>query len=125
MEIVMEIKETEYERYQKAKKQVQEIKGFYVHLACYLFVMIILIFIKINSSLIIRCHSGKYFHLLIRCCIFSIRFKHLCIFIISIWILLRLRLNCFSKFPKYHSHAEKKACHYILKNLPHLNSRKF
>jgi len=34
----MEKQETEYERYQKAKKQVQEIKGFYVHLACYLFV---------------------------------------------------------------------------------------
>lgn len=46
----MEIKETEYERYQKAKKQVQEIKGFYSHLASYILVMIVLVFINLRYS---------------------------------------------------------------------------
>ena len=46
----MEIKETEYERYQKAKKRVQEIKGFYSHLASYILVMIVLIFINLRYS---------------------------------------------------------------------------
>lgn len=50
MELIMEKLETEYERYQKAKKQVQEIKGFYVHLACYLAVMIVLIFINLRYT---------------------------------------------------------------------------
>ena len=50
MEIVMEIKETEYERYQKAKKRVQEIKGFYSHLASYILVMIVLIFVNLRYT---------------------------------------------------------------------------
>lgn len=46
----MKTEETEYARYQKAKKQVQEIKGFYIHLTCYLLVMIALIFINLKFS---------------------------------------------------------------------------
>ena len=43
-------KNTDYERYQKAKKRVQEIKGFYSHLASYILVMIVLIFINLRYS---------------------------------------------------------------------------
>lgn len=40
----------EFESYQKAKKQVQEIKGFYSHLLAYILVMIVLIYINLKYS---------------------------------------------------------------------------
>ena len=46
MGIIMETT-NEFERYQKAKKQVEEIKGFYGHLASYILVMGLLIFINL------------------------------------------------------------------------------
>ncbi len=46
----METNSNEFERYQKAKKQVQEIKGFYIHLMCYLLVMVVLIFINLKYT---------------------------------------------------------------------------
>ena len=46
---VMETKE-EYERYQKASKKVQEIKGFYSHLIAYLFVIPIIAFVNIKYT---------------------------------------------------------------------------
>lgn len=39
-----------YEKYQKALKQVQEIKGFYTHLFVYILVMIGLIYINLRFS---------------------------------------------------------------------------
>ena len=45
----METKE-EYERYQKASKKVQEIKGFYSHLIAYLFVIPIIAFVNIKYT---------------------------------------------------------------------------
>jgi 2TM domain len=50
MGIIMERNNNEYERYQKAKKQVEEIKGFYVHLSSYIAVMIVLIFINLKYT---------------------------------------------------------------------------
>ena len=41
---------SEYERYQKAKKQVNEIKGFYGHLASYVIVLVILIYINLKYT---------------------------------------------------------------------------
>jgi hypothetical protein len=43
----MENKE-EFDRYKKASKKVQEIKGFYSHLIAYLFVISIIAFVNIN-----------------------------------------------------------------------------
>lgn len=40
----------EFENYQKAAKQVQEIKGFYSHLLSYILVMLVLIGINIKFS---------------------------------------------------------------------------
>ena len=40
----------EYDRYQKARKQVEDIKGFYSHLASYILVMGLLIFINLRYS---------------------------------------------------------------------------
>lgn len=40
----------DFERYQRAKKQVEEIKGFYGHLASFVFVMAILIYINLRYS---------------------------------------------------------------------------
>lgn len=40
----------EYERYQKALKQVKEIKGFYGHLTSYVIVLSILIYINLTYS---------------------------------------------------------------------------
>ncbi len=41
---------SEYERYQKAKKQVNEIKGFYGHLTSYVIVLVILIYINLKYT---------------------------------------------------------------------------
>jgi hypothetical protein len=49
MGVIMETNH-EYERYQKAKKQVEDIKGFYGHLASYVLVMGLLIFINLRYS---------------------------------------------------------------------------
>lgn len=46
----MEKYKSEYERYEEAKKQVKEIKSFYVHLFIYLVVNIFLIFINLKYS---------------------------------------------------------------------------
>ena len=46
MEIMMETN-NDFERYQKAKKQVQELKGFYAHLLSYIVSMIVLIYINL------------------------------------------------------------------------------
>ena len=46
----MENKNNDYEKYQKAHKQVQEIKGFYGHLLSYFLVMIFLIYINLRYS---------------------------------------------------------------------------
>ncbi len=40
----------DYEKYQRAKKQVEQIKGFYSHLASYILVMAILIFINLRYT---------------------------------------------------------------------------
>ena len=40
----------DFENYKKAKKQVQEIKGFYSHLLTYVIVMIILVYINLKYS---------------------------------------------------------------------------
>jgi hypothetical protein len=49
MELIMETN-NDYERYQRAKKQVEQIKGFYSHLASYILVMAILIFINLKYT---------------------------------------------------------------------------
>ncbi len=49
MELIME-KNNDFERYQKAKKQVQEIKGFYSHLLSFVVVMIIIIYINLKYT---------------------------------------------------------------------------
>lgn len=46
----MENSNSEYERYQKAKKQVKEIKGFYGHLTSYMIVLAILIYINLKYT---------------------------------------------------------------------------
>lgn len=46
----MEKFNTDYEKYQRAKKQVNEIKGFYTHFAIYILVMGFLIFINLKYS---------------------------------------------------------------------------
>ena len=40
----------DFERYQKAKKQVQELKGFYSHLLSYVIVMIVIIYINLKYT---------------------------------------------------------------------------
>jgi len=40
----------EQARYQEAKKRVEEIKGFYFHLVCYLFVNAVLVVINLLTS---------------------------------------------------------------------------
>jgi hypothetical protein len=49
MEVIMEAN-NDYERYQRARKQVEEIKGFYVHLTVYILVMAGLIYINLRYS---------------------------------------------------------------------------
>lgn len=52
MEVIMENSnhKTEFERYQDAKKQVQEIKGFYSHLVVYILSMVLLVFINLKYT---------------------------------------------------------------------------
>jgi hypothetical protein len=49
MEIIMNSNQ-DFENYQKAKKQVEEIKGFYSHLLSYVFVMLVLGGINVKYS---------------------------------------------------------------------------
>jgi len=46
----MDINNQEYERYQRAQKRVQEIKGFYGHLTSFIVVMLFLVFINLRYS---------------------------------------------------------------------------
>lgn len=41
---------TEFERYQKASKKVKEIKGFYIHLICYVIVIALLMLLNISNT---------------------------------------------------------------------------
>ncbi|WP_264521923.1 2TM domain-containing protein [Flavobacterium sp. N1994] len=50
MELIMEQYNEEYERYQRAKKQVDEIRGFYGHLLSFVLVMLILLFINLKYT---------------------------------------------------------------------------
>jgi 2TM domain len=50
MELVMENSSSKYERYQKASKQVREIKGFYGHLTSYVIVLAILIYLNLKYT---------------------------------------------------------------------------
>lgn len=49
MELIME-KNNDFESYQKAKKQVQELKGFYGHLLSYLIGMAVIIYINLKYT---------------------------------------------------------------------------
>lgn len=49
MELIMNTNQ-DFESYQKARKQVQEIKGFYSHLLAYILVMCVLIYINLRFS---------------------------------------------------------------------------
>ena len=49
MELIMD-SNADFEKYQKAKKQVEEIKGFYVHLMAYVVVMCVLVFINLKYT---------------------------------------------------------------------------
>ena len=46
----METNNTEYEKYLKARKQVEAIKGFYGHLTFYIIFNVIIIFINLKYS---------------------------------------------------------------------------
>ena len=46
----MEPSNNDYEKYQKAHKHVQEIKGFYGHLLSFVIVMLFLLFINLKYS---------------------------------------------------------------------------
>lgn len=50
MELTMEHYSEEYEKYQRAKKQVDEIKGFYGNLVSYIVVNLFLMFINLRYS---------------------------------------------------------------------------
>lgn len=49
MELIMETN-NDFERYQKARKQVQELKGFYSHLLTYVVIMTIIIYINLTYT---------------------------------------------------------------------------
>jgi len=49
MEVMMNSNQ-DFENYQKAKKQVEEIKGFYSHLLSFILVMLVFIIINIRYS---------------------------------------------------------------------------
>jgi hypothetical protein len=49
MELIMNSNQ-DFENYQKAKKQVKEIKGFYSHLLSYVLVMMILAFVNLKYT---------------------------------------------------------------------------
>jgi hypothetical protein len=46
----MESFDNEFEKYQKAKKQVEEIKGFYTHLASFIIFNLIILFINLKYT---------------------------------------------------------------------------
>jgi hypothetical protein len=50
MGLIMEQSNQEFDRYQRAKKQVEEIKGFYGHLISFVLVMVVLLFINLRYS---------------------------------------------------------------------------
>jgi hypothetical protein len=50
MELIMETNQLELENYQKAKKRVKELKGFYTHLASFVLVISFLAFINLRFS---------------------------------------------------------------------------
>ncbi|MGV3696565.1 2TM domain-containing protein [Flavobacterium sp.] len=50
MEVIMENYNEEYERYQRAKKHVEEIRGFYANLIAYFVVNIFLMYINLRYS---------------------------------------------------------------------------
>ncbi len=50
MGLIMERSNQEFDRYQRAKKQVEEIKGFYGHLISFVLVMVVLLFINLRYS---------------------------------------------------------------------------
>lgn len=50
MELIMESNQLELENYQKAKKRVKELKGFYTHLASFVLVISFLAFINLRFS---------------------------------------------------------------------------
>jgi hypothetical protein len=50
MELIMKNDKSEYEKYQEAKKQVEEIKGFYSHLTVYILVMCLLVYINLKYT---------------------------------------------------------------------------
>ena len=50
MELIMETNNQEFERYQRAQKQVAEIKGFYGHLLWFVVVMFFFLFINLRYS---------------------------------------------------------------------------
>ena len=49
MELIMETNK-DFERYQKARKQVKEIKEFYSHLLTYIGVMVVIIYINLTYT---------------------------------------------------------------------------
>ncbi|GEC79448.1 histidine kinase [Flavobacterium aquatile] len=49
MELIMD-SNSDFEKYQKAKKQVEEIKGFYVHFMAYIVIMCVLVFINLKYT---------------------------------------------------------------------------
>jgi hypothetical protein len=50
MGLIMEQYNEEYERYQRAKKQVEEIRGFYGNLVAYIVVNLFLLYINLKYS---------------------------------------------------------------------------
>lgn len=52
MELIMENlnSNTDFEKYKQAKKQVEEIKGFYSHLTVYVFIMAFIVFINLKYT---------------------------------------------------------------------------
>jgi hypothetical protein len=49
MVLIMEIN-NEYQRYQQARKQVEKIKGFYVHFATFIIIMVLLVYINLKYT---------------------------------------------------------------------------
>ena len=49
MVLIMEIN-NEYQRYQRAKKQVEKIKGFYVHFATFIIIMALLVYVNLKYT---------------------------------------------------------------------------
>ena len=49
MGLIMEIN-NEYQRYQRAKKQVEKIKGFYVHFATFIIIMALLVYVNLKYT---------------------------------------------------------------------------